>query len=422
MNRINSFSKKHIVKGVTSLFLVTILGLGAVPVTTLAADNTTKILEDEYVDLAKKSGYTVEPEEKVSGKTVNAVRINSQEVLGDALTLKEVGDYEIELICDSITYTYNAVLYRRGDANIDTHRDVKDLVAMCKMDVHTKKSEEYGANFDGVGDLDSNDRNQFRKLLVGKVKQIALYDFASYSGTKEDVNAYSTFTVEKGKTYTLSFNYYVRGEDSESVRLINAAQVWQQDKSDVAFENNKLTGTGTYAYTFEADYTQVIPVFETTVASSAPKFYVWDMQLIEADTGDDKIGEMMPGIFKGDLMKEGLVTVSDADTDILFSLVLPKIGDIVDDNECISISEATMSVSQLSFTFLNISDVWEVEEAYVVFTYYDAEGAKLSDVKAELGLIEVGEMASCIITLPVGAASMEVTEFGCEYWTVPTLP
>ena len=204
----NSFSRKQLFKGAISLLLIMILGLGIISVPAMATDDTTTNLEDEYINLAEKSGYTVNPETKVPGVKVNKIKINSEDVDTENLKLTKAGDYAIELIGDSTAYKYNVILYRRGDANIDTSRDVKDLVAMCRTDAHTKKSEKYGADMNGDGNVNSDDRSKIRQLLVEKVKPVVLFDFASYSGTEEDVNAYSTFTVEKGKTYTLSFNYF----------------------------------------------------------------------------------------------------------------------------------------------------------------------------------------------------------------------
>ena len=161
------FSKERLLKGVTSFFLTIILGLGMIPVSALAANGTTISLENEHINLGKKSCYTVDVAKKVPGETVTTVMINSQAVTEDGLTLTKAGDYTIELICESTTYTYDAILYRRGDANSDDERDVRDLVASYKNKLHTKTSSQYGADMDGSTQLTDMDWTLIINLLLG---------------------------------------------------------------------------------------------------------------------------------------------------------------------------------------------------------------------------------------------------------------
>lgn len=294
------------------LFLVVALLLEMIPSSVMAADNPETILADEYVNLAKQKSYTVDVEAKVPGAAVNSVRINSNEVSEDARILKEAGDYAVELVCDDMTYKYNVICYRRGDANVDGSRDVRDLIAAYRIDKHTKKSENYGANMNGYGEVNSDDYFEIRSLLIDEIKPVVLLDFEGYTGEDKDLSAYFTANVEKGKSYTFSFNYYRNGA-SGNTSVINSIQVWD-GKSDVGFADNQLhEGKGTYTFTFTADYPLVRPVFQTHAPYGTPKLYVWDISLVEAESGTELLSEPKLSDFGGNLVNAGSASISDMD-------------------------------------------------------------------------------------------------------------
>ena len=304
-------------KRVIALFLAVLLSFGMIPHAVLAADNTVVELEDEYINLGEKKSYTVDPAVKApEGAIVNTVKINSNEVIEDARTISKAGDYAVELVCDSVTYQYDVICYRRGDANIDESRDIRDLVATYRTENHTKESENYGADINGDGSVDNSDYLQVRQLLVGKIKSVMLFDFEGYTGSSENPSAYSTVAVSKGKTYTFSFNYYMDGESSKTT-VINAAKNWQS-KSAIEFDSTPLqSGKGTYSFSFTADYVQVIPVIQSNVNGGQPKLYVWDMTLIEEGTDTNLLGEPTLSKFSGEMVKADMVSIFDIDPDTI---------------------------------------------------------------------------------------------------------
>lgn len=304
-------------KRVIALFLAVLLSFGMIPHAVLAADNTVVELEDEYINLGEKKSYTVDPAVKApEGAIVNTVKINSNEVNEDARTISKAGDYAVELVCDSVTYQYDVICYRRGDANIDESRDIRDLVATYRTENHTKESENYGADINGDGSVDNSDYLQVRQLLVGKIKSVMLFDFEGYTGSSENPSAYSTVAVSKGKTYTFSFNYYMDGESSKTT-VINAAKNWQS-QSAIEFDSTPLqSGKGTYSFSFTADHVQVIPVIQSNVNGGQPKLYVWDMTLIEEGTDTNLLGEPTLSKFSGEMVKADMVSIFDIDPDTI---------------------------------------------------------------------------------------------------------
>ena len=148
-----------------------------------------------------------------------------------------------------------------------------------------------------------------------KTRPVWLFDFASYKGTEADPGAYSTITVEKGAEYTFSFGYCVDGHATKTT-VINAKQAWGLG-STVAFTDNKLTGKGTYTFTFTADTDQVIPVFQTNVSNGTPKLYVWDMKLVKTGSEDNLLASKTIDDFQGVMKNENLIHVEKMDPDTL---------------------------------------------------------------------------------------------------------
>lgn len=112
--------------------------------------------------------------------------------------------------------------------------------------------------------------------------KVILFNFADYEGPEENPNAVLCGQTESGNRYTFSFSYRVEGE-STGTRIINALNEWGSG-SNVIFENGLLTGAGVYTTTFEADYTEVWPTFQTSVPVGKPKLYVWNIKLIKEGT------------------------------------------------------------------------------------------------------------------------------------------
>ena len=117
--------------------------------------------------------------------------------------------------------------------------------------------------------------------------------------------------VEKGKEYTFSFDYCVIGETA-GTKLINAAAEWGMG-SQVRFSKSNLVGKGTYSATFTADYGDVYPVFQSTLAKGAPQLYLWNLRLVQKDSTVNLLETMPSTEFGGELAKAKLVTVYEDD-------------------------------------------------------------------------------------------------------------
>ena len=184
-----------------------------------------------------------------------------------------------------------------ADKTLDDFRGVMkndSLITITKMDPSTLEPSD---------DLDPvTDKNVWK------------FDFAGYTGTSTDPNAYTTLTVESGAEYTFSFEYHVLG--SGTPKLINAAKDWQ-GASQVAFANNALTGKGTYTFTFTADHTQIIPVIQAHIPNGAPELYVWDMKLVKTGTETNLLADVTIDNFRGDLKNGSLITISEMDPSTL---------------------------------------------------------------------------------------------------------
>ena len=304
-------------KRALALFLSILLSIAMLPHSVIASDNTVVELADEYINLGAQKSYTVDPSTKIpDGAIVNTVKINSIEANENARTISKVGDYDVDIICDGVTYQYEVVCYRRGDANLDEVRDIRDLVATYRTEKHTKMSEKYGADMNGDGSINNGDYQHARQFLVGKIKSVMLFDFKGYTGSSTDPSAYSTVTVSKGKTYTFRFNYYMSGESSKTT-VINAAKNWQ-DTSEVVFDSTPLqSGRGTYSFTFTADYVQVIPVIQSNVYGGQPELYVWDMELVEEETDINLLEQPTISKFSGALVQSNLLSIFDIDPETI---------------------------------------------------------------------------------------------------------
>ena len=129
-------------KRILALLFAASLSLVGISYAVEAQDSTTKSLENEYINLGTLSSYTVDEAAKVPKAAVNAVSITRGEKTVEGTTLSKPGDYTVKLDCEDITYNYKVFCYRRGDANIDGVRDVRDLVAAYDTTAHTEISAE----------------------------------------------------------------------------------------------------------------------------------------------------------------------------------------------------------------------------------------------------------------------------------------
>ena len=137
-----------------------------------------------------------------------------------------------------------------------------------------------------------------KKNVYAEETKAFLIDFESYNGTEENPNVHIVGETKPGDKYTFSFSYRVEGE-STGTRVISALNEWGAG-SVVKFENNVLQGSGTYSTTFEADYTSVVPVFQTTVSEGKPKLYVWNIKLVKEGTEDNLFGSLSTSNFEGE--------------------------------------------------------------------------------------------------------------------------
>ena len=159
---------KDKIKIIALLFVVG-LGLVVIPYAAMADDSKTKSLANEYVNLGVVSSYTVDAAVKVPKATVNALNIARGETKVTGTAISKPGDYTVQIDCEDDTYSYEIFCYRRGDANVDGVRNVKDLVAAYNTEAHPETSAKYGADMDGSQAVETTDYDLLRKLLVGSI-------------------------------------------------------------------------------------------------------------------------------------------------------------------------------------------------------------------------------------------------------------
>ena len=205
-------------------------------------------------------------------------------------------------------YVWNLKLVKTGE----------DRNLLANLKVEDFKSTMADEGLVSIVDIDPDDLQPTQdnsKIPIGG-DSVWLLDFSGYTGENENPNLLFNVEVEKGKTYTFSFQYCVIGE-STGTRVINAAKDWGMG-STVAFDNTPLQGKGTYTTTFTADgYPSIYPVFQTYVPSGTPQLYVWDMKLVEEESGEEFLAKLYSRIFQGDLLEAGLVSNVDVDPDTL---------------------------------------------------------------------------------------------------------
>ena len=146
-------------------------------------------------------------------------------------------------------------------------------------------------------------------------KEVWLLDFSEYSGTELDLSAYLNTDVEIGAAYTFSFRYCVDGK-STGTTIINAGNAWGAG-SGVAFEDNVLTGKGTYTTCFMADQNWLAPVFGTHTPYGMPKLYIWDIRLVKDGTDTNLLAGKTLGDWIGNMKDAGLISTPDVDPDTL---------------------------------------------------------------------------------------------------------
>lgn len=176
------------------------------------------------------------------------------------------------------------------------------------------KTEQFAGDMKDAGLLSESDIDTSTLEPTKPEKKKAwLIDFSKYVGTNLDVNTFFSIALAAGSEYTFSFKYYVEG-DSTGTTVFNAANEWGLGSS-IAFANNKLTGKGSYTTTFMADGNAFIPGFQTHIPHGAPQLYVWDMQIIKTETGENLLDQLKLENFDGDGKSQGLVSESQIDTD-----------------------------------------------------------------------------------------------------------
>lgn len=188
----------------------------------------------------------------------------------------------------------------------DTRRDMLDGLSAADLDGDMAKNKLVTAV-----DLDPDTLHP----TVSEVQYIAgntwLLDFSRYTGENAVPGMLFKVGVEKGKEYTFSFDYCVIGETA-GTKLINAAAEWGMG-SQVRFSKSNLVGKGTYSSTFTADYGDVYPVFQSTLAKGAPQLYLWNLRLVQKDSTVNLLETMPSTEFGGELAKAKLVTVYEDD-------------------------------------------------------------------------------------------------------------
>jgi hypothetical protein len=223
-------------KRIVVLLFAASLSLVGISYAVEAQDSTIKSLDNEYINLGTLSSYTVDEAAKVPKAAVNAVSIIKGEEAVEGTTLSKPGDYTVKLDCEDITYNYKVFCYRRGDANIDGVRDVRDLVAAYDTTAHTEISAEYGADMDGNQEVNIVDYDLLRKLLVGqgltlpelndKIDEYMTISDVTLSGSELSITITNNSKVwEAGTESYVTFTYYdindeVLGTDKKELRLV----------------------------------------------------------------------------------------------------------------------------------------------------------------------------------------------------------
>ena len=305
----------------------------------------------------------------------------------------------------------------KGDANADGVFGAKDIVAAYKSET-SSESQQFGADMNADGKIDEVDYKQLREFLC-ITKPVYLFDFEVYTGSNQDANAYLSVNVDMGDEYTFSFEYFVDGETPGTV-VSNVAQAWGMG-SKVAFDNNNLTGKGTYTFTFTADYPELYPTFESHIPHGKPKLYVWNLRLVKKDTGINLLEGKSSEDYEGSLAAGNNVSVTIMDPNRLTARVeedlLPKIGDKLDDY--MTITNIEQSGSQVTMSFANNSSVWEAsEESYLEYTCYGSSDNVIKTEKVDFGYVSSKGTCTCTLELPEETMKVRVTKFVPDYYSV----
>lgn len=142
---------------------------------------------------------------------------------------------------------------------------------------------------------------------VGEV-EMWKFNFADYTGDAEGPNIYYWLgSLAPGKDYTISFDYYLEGENPDKLKFVNGQNAWlegDESQSQIVFEDAVLkTGINHYSYRFNADLPYLVPAFQTDVAEGTPTVYVWNIKLMDEEAQFDmferltvdKLGHNMEG-------------------------------------------------------------------------------------------------------------------------------
>ena len=282
-------------------------------------------LDDQYINIGEKGIYKLDIASKFEGETIEEIKMDN-EIIEDGKELKDCGDYSIIVETADKTYHYQLIQYYKGDGNLDGKRDVKDLIAMRKINDVSKKSAFMGSDMNNDNTVNEYDYSVNRQCLINKLKKTYLFNFSNYSYiegiTTEDPSAFVSVNLEVGEQYTFSFHYNVLG-DTTGTTVINAAKEWLH-KSYVAFDSTPLSGKGFYSVTFTADSTSVIPVFQSNVHLGKPMFYVWDLSIMKSGTEENLLEDARLSDFHGVLIENDLVSINDLDVDRVGDMTLEQ--------------------------------------------------------------------------------------------------
>lgn len=278
-------------------------------------------LEDQYINIGEKGVHKLDIASKFEDETIEEIKMDNK-TIENGEELKDSGDYNITVETPDKIYHYQLIQYYKGDANLDGKRDVKDLIAMRKINNVSKKSAFMGSDMNRDETVNEYDYAVNRQCLINKLKKTYLFDFSNYGYvegvTTQDPSAYVSVNLEVGQQYTFRFHYNILGETTGTT-VINAAKEWSNN-SNVAFDSTALSGKGFYSVTFTADSTSVMPVFQSNVYHGKPMFYVWDLSITKSGTEENLLEDARLSDFQGPLIENNLASINDLDVD--------RIGDL----------------------------------------------------------------------------------------------
>ena len=111
-------------------------------------------------------------------------------------------------------------------------------------------------------------------------------------------------------------------------------------------------------------------------------------------------------------------TVQPVTTTTVRTVTLPTPGYDPDGKNRIRLGEVTLEGSTVTMVVKNTSTAWVTDEdTFFDYVCYDAAGKELLRGTIYCGAISTGKQRTCLFTIPVDIAKVELTGFTTTYWT-----